>query len=460
MADSPEDPGLRPEQPGPMRREAESALPEPELRAIFRLAEGIGPRPPCSGQEREAAEAIASELRQIGATPLIERFRSRRSFGSAYLFVFALSLSGALLRGRFRRVGGVGAVVGAVLGMAESRFSAWSPLKLLNRRESRNVFAWIPQERDPTGRFTSEGSRDASPNPGPDPDAQPGETTHRTETVEPAEEGGAAVTGTDRQVVCLVSHMDSSRSGLMFHRVVTPYLGRLVTASGVAVAVNAFAPLLRRWGLGKATVFASRGLIALAGGLLLEREILGEDVPGANDNASGVAACLKVAGYFTVNPLENTELAVLVTGSEESGVIGMQSFLAGRDTTGWAFINFDGISADAPLRVLTREGGPGGPDADPELLAAARRVGEMDPNLRARPLKDGSGLPYDSTAVLMRGGRALTIANQEGAIPDYHWPTDTVERISPEAFVRAVRFAVRLVTELDARADGGKGEGR
>jgi hypothetical protein len=183
---------------------------------------------------------------------------------------------------------------------------------------------------------------------------------------------------------------------------------------------------------------------------MLERELRGEDVPGANDNASGVAACLNLAAHFTTDPLENSRLVVLVTGSEETGVIGMREFLRSHDTDGWLFINFDGVSADAPLRVLSREAGPTGSKADPELMKAAARVGEKHPDLAAVPLEDGSGLPYDATAVNARGGKAITIANQgDGPILNYHWPTDTSAHISEEAFARAVRFAATLVKELD-----------
>ena len=78
----------------------------------------------------------------------------------------------------------------------------------------------------------------------------------------------------------------------------------------------------------------------------------------------------------------------------------MREFLRSHDTSGWLFVNFDGVSADAPLRVLSREAGPAGSKPDPGLMEAARKVGERDPELAAEPLLDGSGLPYDATAVM------------------------------------------------------------
>lgn len=236
----------------------------------------------------------------------------------------------------------------------------------------------------------------------------------------------------------------------MFHPKVTPHLGNAVAAVSLGVFVQALAPLLRRFAPGRLLVLLSRVLVALGAGLVLEREIRGEDVPGANDNASGVAACLALASHFVAEPLASSRLVVLVTGSEESGVFGIREFLESHDTEGWLFVNFDGVGADAPLRVLSKEGGPLSTlRADPELLEAAAAVGTENPELLADPLANGSGLPYDATPVLAAGGRAISVVNQEGAIPNYHWPTDTADRISPEAFARAIEFGARLVRRLD-----------
>ncbi|MBN8869363.1 MAG: M28 family peptidase [Solirubrobacterales bacterium] len=387
---------------------------------IDALSEGIGPRPPTSDREHVAAEVIAGELEELGLSTKIEEFASQRSFGPTYLVIFVLALLARPLSRSSREgrkiAGGMFGIGAAALGVAEARFALWSPLNLLRTRKSQNVWAGIEAP------------------------ARPG-----TESA-----GGDA--GDPRRTICLVSHMDSSRSGLMFHPAVTPHLGKLVGAAGLAVMINALAPLLNVLLPGRLLTGAARLLIGASAAMVVERELRGEDVPGANDNASGVAACLDLAAHFTEHPLENSRLVILVTGSEESGVIGMRDFLRNYDTEGWLFVNFDGVGADAPLRVLARENGSVGSKVDAEMLAAAEEVGAECPELEARPLLDGSGLPYDATAVLARGGRAISIVNQEGAIPDYHWPTDTADRVSVEAFSRAVRFGATLIRKLDANA--------
>ena len=58
----------------------------------------------------------------------------------------------------------------------------------------------------------------------------------------------------------------------------------------------------------------------------------------------------------------------------------MSAFLASHDTDGWMFLNYDGVSAEASLRVLSKEGGPlGSVDADAELLQLAADVGDRVP---------------------------------------------------------------------------------
>jgi len=374
---------------------------ETGVEAIRVLADEIGPRPSASRDEAAAGLYVSSRLVDMGLSPETSAFRSSRSFGPAYLITFGLALLGGLMKRGFLRYA-LGAVA-AMAGIADSRFNRFGTGSLTRWSESRNVSVSI----SPSGEV-------------------------------------------DR-TICLVSHLDSSRSGLMFHPAVTPVLGNLVAAAGLALVIQALDPLIGRKGLGKWMIWKARAMCAVAFGLVAQREIAGTYVAGANDNASGVGACLALASRLAREPLKNSRVVVLFTGSEEAGVIGMSEFLKRNDTEGWLFVNFDGVSAEAPLRVLSKEGGPlGSVDADPELIRLAGEVGRKHPELQAVPLEHGSGLPYDATPVLAAGGRAISVVNQDGAIPDYHWPTDRFDRVSHPAFERAVSFGEQLLLEIDA----------
>lgn len=374
------------------------------------LSEVIGPRPPCSQAEADAAAWVAGEFRSLGLEPTIEAFKSGRSFGPGYMAVFGLALAGSALqrRRRWRTIGYGLAALAAGTAIAEGRNSKVNPLRLLRGKVSRSVHAEVTP--------------------------------------------GAC----DGQTVCLISHLDSSRSGLMFHPAVTPRLGLLVAGAGVSTLLQTVSGVLAGFRGFRQLDRLARLFVLIGLMLVAEREVRGKDVPGANDNASGVGACLELARRLTRDPLARTRVVVLVTGSEESGTLGMRNFLDRHRTSDWVFINFDGVGADAPLRVLAKEGGPLGAEAaDARLLELAAEIGRANPELIAPPLKHGSGLPYDSTPVLTAGGRAISIVNQgEGAIPDYHWPTDRFDHISLEAFNRAVRFAWRLLKEIDRQGQG------
>ena len=210
--------------------------------------------------------------------------------------------------------------------------------------------------------------------------------------------------GEPRRTLCLVSHIDSSRSGLIFDPRVTPHLGGVSAAFGLAFAACGAEPLLSRSPAGRALSRAARVLLATAGGLLAEREIRGVDVAGANDNASGAAATAVLAAECAARPLRETRLVLLITGSEEANVIGSRAFLDAHDTSGWLFLNFDGVAAPAALHHLRREGGALRRwESDPGLRAVAERVSESRPDLALSGTERSSGLPYDSTPILARG---------------------------------------------------------
>ena len=168
----------------------------------------------------------------------------------------------------------------------------------------------------------------------------------------------------------------------MFDPRVTPHLGALLSAFGLAFAVCGAEPVLGRSRAGRRLTGAARALLGGAAALLAEREIRGVDVPGANDNASGAAVTAVLAAECAAAPLRSTRVVLLVTGSEEADVIGSRAFLDAHDTSGWLFVNFDGVGAPATLHHLLREGGAlRSWESDPGLRSVAERVAESHPEL-------------------------------------------------------------------------------
>lgn len=67
--------------------------------------------------------------------------------------------------------------------------------------------------------------------------------------------------------------------------------------------------------------------------------------------------CLCLASLFSDQPLSSTRLVVLVTGSE-SVCSACATFWIRMTPRAGSSSDFDGVGADAPLRVLSKEGGP------------------------------------------------------------------------------------------------------
>ncbi len=371
---------------------------------IRALATGIGPRRPTSGAERRAAELAAERLRSAGLEAELEDFQGYASFGYPFLALLGVGLLPGLARRRALRAG-LAALAAA--GLASEGSLRWTPLSdALSRRRSQNVVGWI----------------------------EPRERVART--------------------LCLSAHLDSSRSGLIFHPRVVWALQPWITATSLAVVAAALAePLAGRFQLAGLVTRAARAWMGIAGaGLLAERELRGVDVPGANDDASGCAVVATVAAALARAPLASTRVVLLLSGCEEAGTLGMRAFLDRHDTRGWLFLNVDNVGGPGRVRFLRREGVIGGWDADPGLVAAAAGVADRHPALRMAPEDRPAGLTYDSSPVLAAGGRALTLSVQDGSIPDLHRPTDTYENVDPGGVERTLRATWELAHAIDRGA--------
>jgi hypothetical protein len=372
------------------------------LDLIATLADEVGPRRPTSRAERLAAQVVAEAISSRGAGARIEAFRGYASFGYPYGLITGLACAPALLPRRWRLARGILTGLAAAALASEGSLTRTPLSDLLSRRESANV----------------------------------------TATIEPRQDA--------ERTLCLISHLDSSRSGLLFDPRLGGLLSRWITLQSVATLLLAAEPLLVRARGGRSVVAAARSVCGLGLALLIERELRGVDVPGANDNASGVGVVCELAAAVTAERLETTRLVVLIAGCEESGLLGTRAFLRERDTRGWLFLNFDGVGAPATLRYATSEGVLRKWDADRRLVELASRVSREHPELALEPADGPIGLTYDATAVLARGGRALTfVAGDSGRIPNYHQPSDTVANLDPETLARALEAGREMIAAID-----------
>jgi hypothetical protein len=380
------------------------SLLESVLTRIRALSEELGPRPPCSRQEKEAAQQLERWLSNHNVETALEPFQGYRSFGHPYGLIFGAALAGGLLQRRGSRSGDVLAFASLAAAVLEGDLRLTPLSNLLARHASVNVVGRVPAAAE------------------------------------------------NRQTVCLCGHLDTTRSGLLFHPKVVPHLGLLLRIPALSGAILALGSFVRRLPGGRRLHAAAIGGIVFTLAMIAERELRGEDVPGANDNASGSAVAAQLAAECAATPLPHTEIRLLITSCEESGLLGAQAYARQHADEGanTVFVNFDTVATDAPLTYILREAtGALHRPASPRLVELARGIAARRPDLRLAPAESTPGLPTEAAVFLARGWEAIALLAQDGPIPHYHLPTDTYENIAPATVGRALEVGREMLRELD-----------
>ena len=179
----------------------------------------------------------------------------------------------------------------------------------------------------------------------------------------------------------------------------------------------------------------------------------GQVYPGADDNASGVAAMLATASYFKAHPPRHSMLFVAFDG-EERGLRGSQAFIVQPPIALEAMllnINFDMLSRNPAGEIFIS-----GMYANPQLRAL------VDP-VRAKAVPTilyGHDYPRpfwnfddwtnqsDHLAFHDKGIPFLYLGVEDH--PDYHRPTDTFERLDQKFYTAVANTTIDLVVALDA----------
>ena len=276
----------------------------------------------------------------------------------------------------------------------------------------------------------------------------------------PSSEGVNAVAripaaGERRSTLVLLAHHDAARTGLSWH----PRLLRL--GAGAARRSRRMAPRAAPVGLGLALAAlpfapARRAAGALLGLALLSYADIASSptVPGANDNATGVAAALALAAALAAAPLEHVEVRIVIAGCEESGMGGTAAWLARHgdalDPACTFVLGLDTLGSGAPI-VCASEATLFEHRYREEDLAlveqAALRAG-IDPPERWRV-----GAWTDPVLARFAGLPAVSLlsVDEHGGYANWHWPTDTPEHVDWGSVERCLALAGAIADELARR---------
>jgi hypothetical protein len=381
---------------------------EQTLRWIQQLA--AIERPSASSGERRAAEWIVDQLGE-SATPT--RIEAEAAHGTHLPFVLPSAL--ALLAGlvRSRPVAAAMAALATAAIVDEVGGHRRLVRRMLARRETYNVVAEVGNPR---------GSR----------------------------------------TVVFVSHHDAARAWAgAFGALVSAPPPRLLGGRPLPIAGTlAYAPLTVLLGVaGRVRALRRAGIALCTFIVVLFTDIARRaPVPGANDNASGVAALLGIARDLSGSRRPASLRVVLLSaGSEETMLEGMDAFLRRHrgelDPARTIVVCLDQLGWD---RLLLR-------DSEGVLRRYRSRPEDVDLVLRAAhaaavrvELARPFASPSDGLAARWAGLPTLFLssAGANGGYPHYHRPSDILENVNLDTVVAARRLCAQLVAELDNRGPG------
>jgi Iap family predicted aminopeptidase len=259
--------------------------------------------------------------------------------------------------------------------------------------------------------------------------------------------------------VVLCAHLDTHRTPVFYsskrwHALFSILVGLsfLIMIAGVLIYATA---LLFGW---ENLRWASLGLVPVqlfSLGMCLHADFTPFS-PGANDDASGVAAVLALAKRLSKNPLEGTEVHLAFTGCEEVGARGMSAFLEkhgkslGREAV---YIILDEVGL-GELKYLTADGPLIKHKTHPRALEAARKAAQALPG---KKILEGPGLAYtDALQATKRGLIALTLCTipdaQSGDESHWHRMSDTLENVHVEDIDNCLTFVWTLLQQLDQQS--------
>ncbi|MEJ7784345.1 MAG: M28 family peptidase [Solirubrobacteraceae bacterium] len=334
--------------------------------------------------ERRSAAWIAGRLGEVGIESDVEPYRGRRTFAWAYALLAVSGLLAARLRRRFGWPLSLAAIAALELD-ASGRLSL--PVAT---GEGANVVARIP------------------------------------------------ATGRRVRTVVLVAHHDTQRAGAVWNPALhEPGAARRLASRSIPpyLPPAAAALVLHRTRLG-------RGLLWLLAATSVE-QALRPPVPGANDNASGVAAALALLEGFAATPLEDTEVIGAFVGSEESGMHGMRAFLrsCSLDPSTTLVICLDTLGCGKPIALR----------AEHALLRY--RYAERDLALVPADVERWSiGGWTDALQAKLAGLRTVSLLSigPKGLFTHYHHPSDTPEHVDFASVRACLEVAEETITAFVA----------
>jgi acetylornithine deacetylase/succinyl-diaminopimelate desuccinylase-like protein len=252
--------------------------------------------------------------------------------------------------------------------------------------------------------------------------------------------------GEPERTLVFVAHHDAQRAGLLWRlpRGKEPFaLGTQIALAAVAFGCLVGSRVLRLLG----------GFIAAVSALLGLDIARNRVVPGANDNASGVASLIAIVAALARDPLERTDVIAVFSDCEEVGLGGFAAWVdAHRDELQPAstlVVSLDTLGSGEPA-VVSRDGAlTANYSRDTQDWADRGALRSAVPPPRRIDLT----APTDAIVAQHQGLRALSVVSMaaDGTLgPHYHQPTDTPEHVDYDSVEQCTRLAAGIARVWDS----------
>jgi hypothetical protein len=273
-----------------------------------------------------------------------------------------------------------------------------------------------------------------------------GDSQNVVATAEPA--------GDHERDLVLMGHVDSHRTPIIFSTIrwLRAYM-ILSMVAAVAFSVQVVLYILgtvTQWGWIWPPSIAS----ALCAVLLIAMCIQADSTPfnrGANDNASGAALVLALAGALRDEALAHTRVWLVCSGCEEVQHYGATDFFRRHrnELHNPAALVFDSVGCAGPA-WLTKEGIVVPFRSDRNLVALAERVAADHPEWAAYPTRIRGGNTEMADALRARvPAISLCGIDHRGQLPNWHQSGDTFDKIDPDVLARTYAFTRAFMHALD-----------
>ncbi|WP_462413079.1 M20/M25/M40 family metallo-hydrolase [Neobacillus sp. Marseille-QA0830] len=173
------------------------------------------------------------------------------------------------------------------------------------------------------------------------------------------------------------------------------------------------------------------------------------EAPGANDDASGVSAVLELAQIFAKTPID-TELRFLTFGSEERGLIGSTYYVNHLPKK-----EISQITAHFQMDMIGSKNAGGKHTAGGLIMYTLDGKKNLVTDLSAAAAKQvlSEVIPYGKSGrsdhePFHQLGIPAALFMHAPAEPDYHKPTDTIDKISKEKLKQTAEIIEDAVYEI------------